>query len=510
MALMVILPFSSYSQYTYNKFVTSSTVLNVETSCANVGFESTDFSDWYAYYGTNIDGITGTYDGITTISNTSGLPTAIGGSNPYGIANSLLFEHIGPSPSYTDPYISDMTFEGNYSLRLGAVSTTSPKSGIKQRIKVNSSNAIFELNYAVVMMHHASHDYNGQPYFRFYLEDKNYNRIDCSEILEVAGSMTGAINAGPIQGQNYSNDPVYYKDWTSHTINLLDFVDINDEVTIVFEVATCQGNGHFTYAYIDGKCSAGVVTPPSTSTRCLETTSTFSHPLTSTLLPGEYRWNFYNNAEGTGLPVISSDAEPTYTYLLEGDYLVTLSVKNDYNSCYSVVHKEVVTVTQCCSNCTSISLKGGKRYWVSAWVHEDHPNQQKTYEQANLQFNFLGGSETSVQFYTSGAIIDGWQRIIGEFTLLGDINQMTVVLNAHSSHDTYFDDIRIHPFNGSMKSYVYDGQTFWLTSELDDNNYATFYEYDEEGGLVRIKKETARGIVTIQETRSNTIKKENE
>ena len=85
---------------------------------------------------------------------------------------------------------------------------------------------------------------------------------------------------------------------------------------------------------------------------------------------------------------------------------------------------------------------------------------------------------------------------------------MEVKLVAHSDVDTYFDDIRIHPFNGSMKSYVYDGETFWLTSELDDNNYATFYEYDEEGGLIRIKKETARGIVTIQETRSNTIKTE--
>lgn len=80
-----------------------------------------------------------------------------------------------------------------------------------------------------------------------------------------------------------------------------------------------------------------------------------------------------------------------------------------------------------------------------------------------------------------------------------------VKLFADQGFDTYFDDIRIHPFNGSMKSYVYDGETFWLTSELDDNNYATFYEYDQEGGLVRIKKETSRGVVTIQETRSGTL-----
>jgi hypothetical protein len=39
-------------------------------------------------------------------------------------------------------------------------------------------------------------------------------------------------------------------------------------------------------------------------------------------------------------------------------------------------------------------------------------------------------------------------------------------------------------------------------AELDDRNYATFYEYDEEGTLVRVKKETEKGIYTIKESRS--------
>ena len=35
---------------------------------------------------------------------------------------------------------------------------------------------------------------------------------------------------------------------------------------------------------------------------------------------------------------------------------------------------------------------------------------------------------------------------------------------------------------------------------LDENNYATFYEYDLERNLIRVKKETERGIKTIKET----------
>ena len=53
-----------------------------------------------------------------------------------------------------------------------------------------------------------------------------------------------------------------------------------------------------------------------------------------------------------------------------------------------------------------------------------------------------------------------------------------------------------------MKSMVYDPQSLRLMAELDDRNYATFYEYDEEGTLVRVKKETEKGIYTIKESRS--------
>lgn len=57
-----------------------------------------------------------------------------------------------------------------------------------------------------------------------------------------------------------------------------------------------------------------------------------------------------------------------------------------------------------------------------------------------------------------------------------------------------------------MKSFVYDPFTLRLHAELDENNYATYYEYDEEGALVRVKKETERGVKTINETRQNLSK----
>lgn len=165
-----------------------------------------------------------------------------------------------------------------------------------------------------------------------------------------------------------------------------------------------------------------------------------------------------------------------------------------------------------CDNCSSFSPAPDHKYWLSAWVNVDYGVQKITYERPvitqspSIELEMVG-LNNSVLFYPTGDIIDGWQRIVGSFDMPVGIDALGIELNGDIQQDTYFDDIRIHPFNGSMKSYVYDPETFLLTAELDDNNYATFYEYDNEGGLVRIKKETSRGVVTIQETRSNSVKK---
>jgi hypothetical protein len=55
---------------------------------------------------------------------------------------------------------------------------------------------------------------------------------------------------------------------------------------------------------------------------------------------------------------------------------------------------------------------------------------------------------------------------------------------------------------------VYHPTNLRLLAGLDENNYASFYEYDDEGTLIRVKKETQKGIKTITETRSSLRKTE--
>jgi YD repeat-containing protein len=118
-----------------------------------------------------------------------------------------------------------------------------------------------------------------------------------------------------------------------------------------------------------------------------------------------------------------------------------------------------------------------------------------------LQFNVSGSAVVTLK--PAGPVIEGWQRYEGEFTAPVNATQMTMsMVNSNAGSMIYFDDIRIHPSNANMKSYAYDPVNLRLVAEMDANNYATQYEYDEEGSLIRTKAETKEGIKTINETRS--------
>lgn len=167
-----------------------------------------------------------------------------------------------------------------------------------------------------------------------------------------------------------------------------------------------------------------------------------------------------------------------------------------------------------CVDCTSLELVREEHYVISGWIKQTNLDNSQldtyTYQDAAIEVKFSNSSNADLvpvnTFTPSGEIIDGWQKITGEFVVPIDAGNVFVSLNNYSTVNSYFDDIRVHPVNSSLKSFVYDQDTNKLMAELDENNYATFYEYDKEGSLVRVKKETEKGVFTIQETRSSNIK----
>jgi hypothetical protein len=150
------------------------------------------------------------------------------------------------------------------------------------------------------------------------------------------------------------------------------------------------------------------------------------------------------------------------------------------------------------------ALVPGQQMEFSGWVRQDcaTPCFITNYTSPTVTLQFPGADTTSISLYPKGTIIEGWQRVDTMFSVPTNATTANLVLGSDSSLNVYFDDIRMHPFNADMKSYIYDPQTLRLMAELDENNYATFYDYDEEGQLVRVKKETVQGVKTIKETRT--------
>ncbi|GEM_PF-2715601 len=148
-------------------------------------------------------------------------------------------------------------------------------------------------------------------------------------------------------------------------------------------------------------------------------------------------------------------------------------------------------------------------YVVSGWAREDNPIGKTTFTDPAIELVFEDAGNavigTAGPFTPSGAVIDEWQRIEAVFTIPTNTTFLSLRLKSTNSQGdvVFFDDIRVFPVDGNMVSYVYDPISQRLVAELDANNYATLYEYDEEGKLIRTKKETERGKMTVTETREN-------
>lgn len=143
-----------------------------------------------------------------------------------------------------------------------------------------------------------------------------------------------------------------------------------------------------------------------------------------------------------------------------------------------------------------------RKYIVSLWVKDASP--------ANKTFDVKLKIDEDVLTGTYKATVEGWKLVEFELDLAGrntdNMRQIPIELSSNNS-STRVDDIRIFPYDGQAVTYAYDEKTLRLMAELDANNFATFYEYDDEGGLIRVKKETEKGIITIKESRSTYYRK---
>ena len=172
-----------------------------------------------------------------------------------------------------------------------------------------------------------------------------------------------------------------------------------------------------------------------------------------------------------------------------------------------------------CGDCENgFTPRVGRKYLLSAWVASDNSlafgrpvgepeenHQFSTTYLPSLATSGFANSSGTVAETPSGPVVEGWQQIQLVFTLPDGAERLSIRLTPPSTSQQayYFDDVRIQPFESEMTAYVYDYTTLRLMAQLDDRGYAVFYEYDDEGMLIRQKRETERGIMTITEQHTN-------
>lgn len=170
-----------------------------------------------------------------------------------------------------------------------------------------------------------------------------------------------------------------------------------------------------------------------------------------------------------------------------------------------------------CGCIGKFTVTSGETYFLSTWVKHvitGSTTKPITYEgnvsiEIQASVNGTGWNTVTEIDQLSGKIIEGWQKLEGSFTAPsgGELYLKVILKNEYGSASyAYFDDLRVHPKDANMNSFVYDYRNFKILAELDENNYATFYVYDEAGNLVMKKKETAKGIMTLTEGRSDVPK----
>jgi hypothetical protein len=202
--------------------------------------------------------------------------------------------------------------------------------------------------------------------------------------------------------------------------------------------------------------------------------------------------------------------------LSNSQYAPTISISNSDSVISTFAHtgkQSIKIIGSISMEQSKLNLIPGKKYFLSSWVSNGAYTSTGngpagTYSGATVQLQFKDINKNNISgiitLNPSGNVIESWQKIEGEFTVPSNASSVVLTLsigsNAGVAATGYFDDIRISPSVSEMKTFVYDNVNYRLKAVLDNNNYATLYFYDASGKLYLIKKETERGIMTVQES----------
>jgi YD repeat-containing protein len=236
---------------------------------------------------------------------------------------------------------------------------------------------------------------------------------------------------------------------------------------------------------------------------------------------------------GTTITKYSPNGNPLEEYNAQGIYsAVTYNQYKDFmvpsmvasNARYENIHfasfegnGNKVSSTESHSGDKSVIIGSADNILSSNVRVTDHLKQKGAYLQLwilNSRYNGLksspSGDFSSLFSHNVIARVDNWNLVkidIGsDYFAQKNIGDVVEVYIRSNSPNIVADDIKFQPKDAQASCFVYD-EALRLIAQFDDQHFGTYYQYNEEGKLVRKVIETERGKKTIQETEYNIPKK---
>ena len=216
-------------------------IYSTDLSCQNIGFEQGNFTNWTGY-----TWVSRTDPGFTHLTTTK-TPGIISGRHT-----------IMRDPDAYDPNtgrkLRTVPLGYKYSARLGDALKGGLMESLAYKLKVDSSNALLVLKFAVVLQNPdtASHKKREEPRFRVTLFNQSGDTIpDCAnyDVYASAAKITGFQTYKPLGS---ASDSIVWRDWTTVGANLSSY--IGQTISIEFMAGDCTLGAHYGYAYFVADC----------------------------------------------------------------------------------------------------------------------------------------------------------------------------------------------------------------------------------------------------------------
>lgn len=147
----------------------------------------------------------------------------------------------------------------------------------------------------------------------------------------------------------------------------------------------------------------------------------------------------------------------------------------------------------------------GRSYRACIWVNKATINDVWMYVSLSGTYSGSSYSQTYSSQDTEPLLSSGnWSLIYVDFPVPSGY-QGSVQVNLSTGGvmsdpvTGFFDDFRLHPVDAQIQSFVYDPVTGRLTHVLDKNNIYTRFEYDNEGRISKVYRETKKGEIKLKQ-----------